>query len=88
MLANIKTAAQPLLSALHGEQPLPPRRWLDAMGQSFNWLGLTETFTMDAAGDRILQELQAMRQFATGRTIKMRWREFRTWLGRTLDKRH
>ncbi len=86
MLADIETAAKPLLSLLHGEQSLPPRRWLDAMEQSLDRLGLMETFAMDAAGDRILQELQAMRQSVTGRTIKMHWREFRTWLGRTLER--
>lgn len=86
LLDDVETAAKPLLPLLRSEQAQPPHRWLDALEESLQRLGLAETFTQDAAGDRILQELHVMRQALAGRHLKMQWREFRTWLGRTLER--
>lgn len=86
LLDDIETAAKPLLPLLRGDRSLPPQRWLDALNQSLERLGLTTSFARDAAGERVLQELQIMRQSVVGRTLKMNWREFRTWLGRTLER--
>ena len=86
MLDDLETAAKPLLPLLRGEHAQAPQRYLDALEDSLQRLGLAETLARDAAGERILQELQVMRQALADRRIKMRWREFRTWLGRTLER--
>jgi ATP-dependent helicase/nuclease subunit B len=86
LLDAIENAAQPLLPLLRGKRSHSPRRWLDALEESLQRLGLTESFSWDAAGARILQELQVMRQALAGRHLNMTWREFRTWLGRTLER--
>lgn len=86
LLDDIETAAQPLMPLMRGEQAQSPHRWLDALEESLKRLGLSETFAADPAGKRILQEIQVMRQALIGRRIKMQWREFRTWLGRTLER--
>jgi ATP-dependent helicase/nuclease subunit B len=86
MLDDLETAAKPLLPLLRGEHPQAPQRYLDALEESLRRLGLMETFARDEAGERILQELLNMRQALAGRRIKMRWREFHTWLGRTLER--
>ena len=86
LLDDIENAAKPLLSLLSSKRTQSPLRWLDALEESLQVLGLLESFKQDAAGARILQELQVMRQALTGRQLKMAWREFRTWLGRTLER--
>jgi len=86
LLGDIESAAKPLLSLLSSKRAQSPQRWLDALEESLQGLGLLESFKQDAAGARILQELQVMRQALTGRHLKMSWREFRTWLGRTLER--
>ncbi|MEJ2553871.1 MAG: PD-(D/E)XK nuclease family protein [Gammaproteobacteria bacterium] len=86
LLDDIGDAAQPLLPLVLSRRPQSPHRWLDALEASLQRLGLAESFGRDAAGGRILQELQVMRQALTGRHISMAWREFRTWLGRTLER--
>jgi ATP-dependent helicase/nuclease subunit B len=86
LLNDVENAAKPMLPLLRTDRAQAPQRWLDALEESMQRLGLTESFATDAAGDRILQELLVMRQSLAGRSIKMRWREFRTWLGRTLER--
>lgn len=86
LLDDLDVAAQPLLPLILGKRPQSPRRWLDALEASLQRLGLAESLGRDAAGTRILQELQVMRQALAGRHISMAWGEFRTWLGRTLER--
>ena len=86
LLDDMGDAAQPLLPLILGKRPQSPHRWLDALEASLQRLGLAESFGRDAAGTRILQELQAMRQALAGRHLNMAWGEFRTWLGRTLER--
>ena len=86
LLNDVEEAAKPLLPLVRGGRTQVPQRWLDALEESLQRLGMTETFAEDAAGDRILQELKVMRQALAGRHLKMGWREFRTWLGRTLER--
>jgi ATP-dependent helicase/nuclease subunit B len=86
LLDDIESAAKPLLSLLLSKRAQAPQRWLDALEESLQGLGLVESFKQDAAGARILQELQVMRQALAGRHIILAWREFRTWLGRTLER--
>lgn len=86
LLDDIEDAAKPLLPILRDKRPQAPQRWLDGLEASLQRLGLTDSFARDAAGARLLQELQVMRQALAGRHLRMTWREFRTWLGRTLER--
>ena len=86
LLDDIEGAAKPLLPLVLRKRPQAPQRWLDALEASLQRLGLMESFARDAAGTRILQELQVMRQALAGRHLRMAWREFRIWLGRTLER--
>lgn len=86
LLDDIEAAANPLLPLVRSKRPQSPLHWLETLEESLQRLGLMDSFTRDAAGARILQELQVMRQALAGRNLKMKWREFRTWLGRTLER--
>ena len=86
LLKDIENAAMPLLPLVRAGQALSPGRWLEALEDSLGRLGMLEALAQDAAGNRILQELKVMRRALAGRTLTMRWREFRTWLGRTLER--
>ena len=86
LLDDIEAAAKPLLSLLLGNRSLSPDRWLDALEESLQRLGLATSFARDDAGARILQEFQVMRHALTGRHLSMSWGEFRTWLGRTMER--
>ncbi|MDT8384817.1 MAG: PD-(D/E)XK nuclease family protein [Gammaproteobacteria bacterium] len=85
LLDELATAASPLLD-LTGDTPHPPGEFLAALATSLERLGLSQSFTDDAAGQRILQELQQMQAATQGSNLRMRWSEFRTWLGRTLER--
>ncbi len=86
LLEAVETAAKPLRQLGTGSKPRSPYTWLDALEDSLQRLGMLESFAADAAGTRILQELRGMRQALNGRQLKLKWAEFRTWLGRTLER--
>lgn len=86
LLDKTERAATPLLPYLHDRKRHAPVRMLAALEASMRVLGMEEAFGRDAAGQRILQELAAMRAALAGRDLPMTWRDFRTWLGRTLER--
>lgn len=86
LLDGIERAAEPLLPYLRDGQRHSPLRLLAALEASLRALGMEEAYSGDAAGQRILQELAAMRAALAGRQLTMNWRDFRTWLGRTLER--
>lgn len=86
LLDAVERAAEPLLPFVRSAQRHTPARLLAALEASLRALGMEEAYQRDAAGQRILQELGAMRSALAGRTLTMRWRDFRTWLGRTLER--
>ncbi len=81
LLNEIEHAALPLLSLLKGHRHRP-ETLLNALHESLQRLGMKQALAADAAGDAVLQELDAMRQALTGRSLRMSWQEFRTWLRR------
>jgi ATP-dependent helicase/nuclease subunit B len=46
---------------------------------------MTQALTEDAAGNAVIQQLEAMRSALAGRNMRMTWTEFRTWLRRNLE---
>jgi len=90
LLDIIETAAAPLLALVDNktidDKAHPAEHYLTALTASLETLGLNTAFADDAAGQRILEELQQMQVASQNSSLKMRWSEFRTWLGRTLER--
>lgn len=61
---------------------------LQKLLQSLEQLGLAQSLRNDAAGMRLLEELELMQQAVEQESVKMNWLEFRSWLGRTLERFH
>lgn len=85
LLEQLQQAAQPL------QKFNPPRiadaaEMLQLLLQSMTTLELTTRLGEDPAGMRLLEELQKMAQAASGERHAMTWMEFRSWLGRTLER--
>jgi ATP-dependent helicase/nuclease subunit B len=85
LLDTIATAANPLLPYLDGKQ-YSPATILASLDESLDTLGFTTAMSQDAAGQRILEELQQMSAATHDSSLQMSWTEFRTWLGRTLER--
>lgn len=86
LLDAVERAAEPLLPFVRSRERHSPPRMLAALEASLRTLGMEESFTRDAAGQRVLQEIAVMRTAIAGRKLPMLWRDFRTWLGRTLER--
>ena len=88
LIADLERASQPLLPLLKGHAH-HPQTLLNALQESLQRLGITQALAHDAAGQRILAELEALQQAtydpAAKRSLRMTWREFRAWLARSLE---
>ena len=84
LLDRLQHAAQPLIPLL-GNRPRPARDYLRALHESITRLGLDRRWREDAAGLRVLQELELLQAAAETSTLGMSWLEFRAWLGRALE---
>ncbi|MGI9301701.1 MAG: PD-(D/E)XK nuclease family protein [Gammaproteobacteria bacterium] len=84
LLDDLEHAAEPLLDLVHA-RPARTQAYLDALELSLSRLGMSKAFEADAAGVRILQELDVMRAAISGRQIDMDWLEWRRWLARVLE---
>ncbi len=84
LLDRLDHAATPLrLLSAYAQRP---DRLLGALHETLQRLGLAESFAQDAAGARLLQELEAMAAAVEEDTPPLAWGEFRAWLGRTLER--
>lgn len=84
LLDHLDHAATPL--RLLSARPQRPDRLLSALHETLHRLGLAASFAADAAGARLLQELEAMAVAVEDDTPPLAWSEFRAWLGRTLER--
>lgn len=87
MLDRVEHAAAPLLR--HVQNPgraFPAAECVAALDESLVRLGLRDGFAGDAAGQRVLEELAGMARAAGPDAPALTWREWRTWLGRTLER--
>ena len=87
LITDLDRASQPLLPLLKGHAH-HPQTLLNALQESLQRLGITQALAHDAAGQRILAELEALQQALPGRNLRMNWREFRAWLARSLETAH
>ncbi len=83
-LAEAKALLQPVLDA----QASAANTIIEAVRRSLQKLGLEHSLLVDAAGMRLLEELEQMHQAVLAEPVSMTWLEFRNWLGRTLERFH
>lgn len=60
--------------------------YINALSQSFELLGMTKLLQEDAAGVRIIEMLETLKHSSLQYSLKFNWSDFRTWLGRALEK--
>ncbi|HHO68372.1 MAG TPA: DNA helicase [Gammaproteobacteria bacterium] len=84
LLNQVDHAAEPLRGLLSGRHPAP--RYTRALNDSLSQLGAVAGWADDAAGRALLAELETLDEAARRRPLDMAWAEFRSWLGRTLER--
>ena len=72
---------KPLLKGSHAAE-----NYIDALSSSLNLLGMTSLLEDDAAGMRIIEMLETLKHSAQQYNLEINWSDFRTWLGRSLEK--
>ncbi len=85
LLARLQQAAAPLSQRVtRGESDAGELLLL--VQKSLEQLGLVHQLEADAAGMRLLEELQKMHQAVSHEKTAMDWVAFRSWVGRTLER--
>ena len=85
LLDIVSDAAEPLTPYL-GNDKHNPANILGALQESLSLIGLNDSFSNDDAGRKLIQELENLHAASLTCTLPMNWREFRNWLGRTLEQ--
>jgi len=85
LLDALQGAAAPVARYIGGGKHRPGA-YIEALHESMRRLGMLQVLEGDAAGARILEELQLMQGLAPGCRLRITWAEFRAWLGRTLER--
>ena len=84
MLDTLRQAAAPLQKCLSGNHGLA--YLLTQLSNGLEILGMRKALAGDAAGIRVLQELELMTQAAQESPITLNWLEFRSWLGQAMER--
>lgn len=84
LLNRLDHAAEPLRELLSGSHPAA--HFTAALGASLAELGVQAGFEQDPAGRAVLQEIDGLHGAAGRSGLAMQWAEFRSWLGRTLER--
>lgn len=88
LVDSVEKAAAPISALVTDkEKPksFPLSKCIDALQESLDLLGLSTGLAIDTAGQRLLQEIEDMRQSEKGRNIRFNWQEFRSWLKRAME---
>jgi len=85
LLNSLEAAAAPLLKFIDNK-PHAPTDMLDGLEESLRSIGIWQAFSNDLAGEAIITEINAMRHAVKDRSLAINWTEFRTWLGRALER--
>lgn len=85
MLENLNTATQ-TLQQLCTQGQHNAKDYLLALHTALEQLGMTTALTEDAAGVRLMQVLDQMSAAAQTAPLELTWLDFRTWLGRHLER--
>jgi len=84
LLERIEHAAKPLQDLQRGKHQ--PIEFLNALLLSLEGIEMISSLEIDAAGERIIDEINAMQQALEQRELSITWSEFRNWLGRNLER--
>lgn len=85
LLQTLQQAAAPLVPLL-STGPQAAHSLLAGVMQSLEAVGLSAQLEQDAAGMRLIEEMQKMAQSLVGESLSMEWLELRSWLGRSLER--
>lgn len=85
LLDDLRVAAEPL-HRISLTTTSSAARLMQALLDSLSLLGLDRSLGEDAAGSRLLEELWMMMSAVESESVMMSWLEFRSWLGRTLER--
>ena len=86
LLNTLDSASQYLLRLYRSNRKAGLDTYLDALIASLQKLGIMKAFEDDAAGLQILAALEDMNNGLRQCAPAMHWRDFRTWLGMTLEQ--
>lgn len=78
---NANETLKPLLNGSHNAGD-----YIDALTSSLDLLGMTKPLQGDAAGVRVIEMLDTLKHSSLQYSLKFTWSDFRTWLGRSLEK--
>ncbi len=85
VLHKLETAAEPLLQ-LNQQKNFTPPRFIQAIANSFDILGLTESLAGDAAGIEIINLLETLTIDSDLVQLEFNWSEARAWLALQLER--
>lgn len=71
----------PLTSGSH-----EANKYIEALSSSLEIIGMSSLLEKDAAGVRVIEMLETLKHSANLYNLKFNWSDFRTWLGRSLEK--
>jgi len=86
LLEKLATIAQPLQQLQQNKLKIPASEFLDLFLRSLKRLGISHAFKNDIAGQRLHQAFTELKQATETINLSMNWLEFRTWLGRHLER--
>lgn len=86
ILNKLASIAQPLTRAHSEKVKLSASRFLALFIDSLDALGIVSAFENDIAGQRFLYALRELEHATSTINLAMNWLEFRTWLGRHLER--
>lgn len=84
MLDTLDEAARLLRPLLKGKHRA--EKFIQCLAQSLNKIGMQDAFAADAAGIRILEMFETLLHSSQQAGAAFYWHDFRTWLGRSLEK--
>ena len=86
LLDDIEAIATPLQSLYRSNAKHQLNQYLEALTTSLQALGMQQSFNDDAAGLRILQTLDDMRNSIRCANPTLGWQDFRNWLGMAFEE--
>lgn len=84
MLETFEAAYAILKPFLQGKHPA--NDFIEALTASLDIIGMTGLLQQDEAGSRVLDMLETLQHSASQYSLTFSWSDFRTWLGRSLEK--
>ncbi|MEK6747894.1 MAG: PD-(D/E)XK nuclease family protein [Pseudomonadota bacterium] len=86
VLDTLQSAAAPLHTLLRKPRGAMLRQFIQAILSSLKLLGAYDALENDAAGARVLEEIRAWSLDNESSALNLTWQEFRTLLGRTIER--